>query len=231
MFSGAMLGGAVGFLVPFLDYQICVLVGMGALVSAVVGAPIAIILIVFELTENYQAATAVMIGVVAANAIVTRYYARSIFHRQIRRLGIDLERPQEQRRMAQKNVGEIMSKNFIAVRPDRTVSELSTLVTRGYHGDVFVCDNDQRLLGKLELSALVGAAPETTAEEIAETPELFLLESDSQWSGFVSIENFSGYAVPVVEDAENMHLVGSVNVAEFIAAYRAAVHDAQEEQS
>ena len=89
---GAVLGGAAGFLAPYLGYQICVLVGMAALVSAVIGAPLATILIVFELTENYQAATAVMVGVVAANGLVSRYYARSIFYRQILRWGIDLDR-------------------------------------------------------------------------------------------------------------------------------------------
>ena len=45
---------------------------MAAVAGAVVGAPISTILIVFELTENYQATTAVMMGVVAANAVVTR---------------------------------------------------------------------------------------------------------------------------------------------------------------
>ena len=64
--SGVEKETVAGFVAPFLDYQICVLVGMGALVASVIGAPIATILIVFELTENYQAATAVMIDVVAA---------------------------------------------------------------------------------------------------------------------------------------------------------------------
>jgi CIC family chloride channel protein len=231
IFMGAALGGMVGFAVPFLDYQICVLVGMGALVSSVIGAPLATILIVFELTENYQAATAVMIGVVAANAVVTRYYARSIFHRQILRWGIDLERPQEQRLMATRRVEEIMSSQFLAVRPERTVAELQTFVSRGHMGDVFVVEGEERrLLGKVPLAMLVAAGKQQTAGELSEPVDLWLQAPDDLWSGFRSIESFVGYSVPVVADVRSMRLVGVVTESDFISAYRRSVKEAREDR-
>ena len=231
IFMGAALGGMVGFAAPFLDYQICVLVGMGALVSSVIGAPLATILIVFELTENYQAATAVMIGVVAANAVVTRYYARSIFHRQILRWGIDLERPQEQRLMATRRVEEIMSPQFLAVRPERTVAELQTFVSRGHVGDVFVVEGEERrLLGKLPLAMLVAARQQQTAGELCEPVDLWLRAPDDLWSGFRSIESFVGYSVPVVADVRSMRLVGVVTESDFISAYRRSVKEAREDR-
>ena len=231
IFMGAALGGMVGFAAPFLDYQICVLVGMGALVSSVIGAPLATILIVFELTENYQAATAVMIGVVAANAVVTRYYARSIFHRQILRWGIDLERPQEQRLMATRRVEEIMSPQFLAVRPERTVAELQTFVSRGHMGDVFVVEGEERrLLGKEPLAMLVAARQQQTAGELCEPVDLWLRAPDDLWSGFRSIESFVGYSVPVVADDRSMRLVGVVTESDFISAYRRSVKEAREDR-
>jgi CIC family chloride channel protein len=231
IFMGAALGGMVGFAAPFLDYQICVLVGMGALVSSVIGAPLATILIVFELTENYQAATAVMIGVVAANAVVTRYYARSIFHRQILRWGIDLERPQEQRLMATRRVEEIMSPQFLAVRPERTVAELQTFVSRGHMGDVFVVEGEERrLLGKVPLAMLVAAGKQQTAGELCEPVDLWLQAPDDLWSGFRSIESFVGYSVPVVADVRSMRLVGVVTESDFISAYRRSVKEAREDR-
>ena len=42
---------------------------MGAVTSAVIGAPISTILVVFELTENYDLAEAVLISVVFSNII------------------------------------------------------------------------------------------------------------------------------------------------------------------
>ncbi|NNJ65464.1 MAG: chloride channel protein [Xanthomonadales bacterium] len=231
IFMGAALGGMAGFLAPFLDYQICVLVGMGALVSSVIGAPIATILIVFELTEDYQAATAVMMGVVAANALISRYYARSIFHRQILRWGIDLNRPREQRLMAGRRVGEIMSGDFLAVRPDRTAAELQAFVGRGHEGDVFVVEGEERrLTGRLPLAALVKAEDHHTARELSE-PATFCVEADDDlWSRFLDIEHFVGYSVPVVADADSMRLVGIVTEGDFIAAYREAVEQAGEDR-
>ena len=229
IFMGAMLGGAAAFAVPFLDYQICVLVGMGALVSAVIGAPLATILIVFELTENYEAATAVMIGVVAANGLVSRYYARSIFYRQILRWGIDLDRPREQRLMAVRPVSEIMSHQFLAVRPGRTAGELRRLVERGHEGDVFVAEKPgRRLVGRLPLSVLVSADPNRTAGDLCEPVDYFLEAAGDQWSGFLGIEHFVGYSVPVVDDADSMKLVGTVTEGDFISAYRRTIDEVRE---
>ena len=232
LFMGAALGGLAGFLLPFLDYQICVLVGMGALVASVIGAPLATILIVFELTENYQAATAVMIGVVAANALVTKFYARSIFHRQILRWGIDLDRPREQVLMAARRVGEIMSPNHLVVRPDRTAGELQTLVLRGHQGDVFVAEGEQRrLVGILPLAILVAARADQTALELCEPVTHCLEESGDLWAGFLAMENFIGYSMPVVADTTSMRLVGTVTEGDFIAAYRKTVEQVREDNA
>lgn len=231
LFMGAALGGVAGFMLPFLDYQICVLVGMGALVASVIGAPIATILIVFELTENYQAATAVMIGVVAANALVTKYYARSIFHRQILRWGIDMERPREQRLMSGRRVAEIMSPNYLCVQPGSVAAGLRKLVLKGHQGDMFVVEGEnRRLVGKLSLAVLLAARDEQTAIELCEPVDLCLEESDDLWAGFLAMEEFIGYSLPVVADSTSMFLVGEVSEGDFIAAYRQAMQQVREDQ-
>lgn len=231
LFMGAALGGLAGFLAPFLDYQICVLVGMGALIASVIGAPLATILIVFELTENYQAATAVMIGVVAANALVTRYYSRSIFHRQILRLGIDLDRPREQRLMAARKVDEIMSLNDLGIQSGATAAELQTLIAQGRKGDLFVVKGESReLVGRLPVALLITALPDQTAMELCTPVKHFLQKSDDLWTGFLAMEDLVGHTLPVVENIETMRLVGSVAESEFISAYRLAVEQERDGQ-
>ena len=176
-------------------------------------------------------ATAVMIGVVAANALVTRYYGRSIFHRQILRWGIDLDRPREQRQMAARQVREIMTPGFLAVRPDRTAAELQTIVDRRHLGDVFVVDGDgQRLVGKVPLAILVAADGHRTAGELSEPITLWLEAREDLWSAFLRFEAFVGYAVPVVADAESMQIIGVATESQFISAYRQAIREAREDQ-
>jgi CBS domain-containing protein len=54
--------------------------------------------------------------------------------------------------------------------------------------------------------------------------------STSLWSGFLDMEKFVGYSVPVVDDATVMRLVGVVTESNFISAYRRAVAAAREDQ-
>jgi len=173
----------------------------------------------------------VMIGVVASNALITRYYSRSIFHRQILRLGIDLDRPREQRLMAARRVAEIMTPDYLRVQPDNTAAELQTLVSRRQEGDLFVVEQEtHRLVGRLPLATLVAARDDQTAMELCEPVSLYLQRSDNLWTGFLAMENLEGHSLPVVDDSTSMRLAGSVLESDFIAAYREAVEQEREEQ-
>jgi CIC family chloride channel protein len=64
------------------------LAGMGAVAGAVLGAPISSILIVFELTDDWQAALAVMVSVSLASVVTGRFASRSFFLSQLDRTGV-----------------------------------------------------------------------------------------------------------------------------------------------
>ncbi len=86
MFIGTMLGAIFGYV---LDENIALyaVAGMGAVISAVIGAPITTILIVFELTQNYSVVTGVMIAVVFSNLVSYRFFGRSLYDEQLRARG------------------------------------------------------------------------------------------------------------------------------------------------
>lgn len=93
---GALTGLAFGHvavgLAPELSSSatLYALAGMGALAAAVLGAPISTILIVFELTGDWQTALAVMVAVSTSTAIATRAVDRSFFLTQLERRGVSL---------------------------------------------------------------------------------------------------------------------------------------------
>lgn len=66
------------------------LAGMGAVAAAVLGAPISTILIVFELTGDWQTGLAVMAAVSISSALASRLVDRSFFLTQLERRGIHL---------------------------------------------------------------------------------------------------------------------------------------------
>lgn len=97
LFMGAMLGGAFGIIATMVlpdmaqTNGLFAIVGMGAVAAAVLGAPISTILIVFELTGDYQIATALMVAVVFSSIVTQSLMGRSFFTMQLARKGLDLE--------------------------------------------------------------------------------------------------------------------------------------------
>jgi CIC family chloride channel protein len=93
---GALTGSAFGELAIQIfptvagSQGLYALAGMGAVAGAVLGAPISSILIVFELTADWQAGIAVMISVSLASVVAGRLVQRSYFLTQLERRGLHL---------------------------------------------------------------------------------------------------------------------------------------------
>ena len=64
--------------------------GMAAVASAVIGAPVAGVLIILELTMNYDFALVAMISVVASIMVTNLVFGHSFFDRQLLDRGIDV---------------------------------------------------------------------------------------------------------------------------------------------
>lgn len=93
---GALTGLSFGIVATALFPEVSgglslyALAGMGALAAAVLGAPISTILIIFELTGNWQAALAVMVAVSISVAFASRFVDRSFFLTQLERRNIHM---------------------------------------------------------------------------------------------------------------------------------------------
>ena len=93
---GALTGAAFGAVATGLfpeasgSVGLYALAGMGAVAAAVLGAPISTMLIVFELTADFQAALAVMVSVSIASAVAHRFVSKSFFLAQLARKGVGL---------------------------------------------------------------------------------------------------------------------------------------------
>ena len=93
---GALTGTLIGLLLfwltgwPHGDLAVYAICGMMAVTSPIIGAPLTSILIVLELTGNYDLATASMISVVFANLVAYRLFGRSLFDRQLLQQNVDL---------------------------------------------------------------------------------------------------------------------------------------------
>jgi len=102
LMMGALTGLGFGIVATAIlpgvsgDTTLYALAGMGAVAAAVLGAPISTVLIVFELTGNWQAGLAVMVAVSVSTALASRIVNRSFFLTQLERRGVHIAAgPQE----------------------------------------------------------------------------------------------------------------------------------------
>ncbi|MDQ8187384.1 chloride channel protein [Pelagicoccus sp. SDUM812002] len=98
LFIGAMLGGAVGVLAEKVSGDadllphVLALVGMGALFAGVIRAPVTSILIIFELTRDYNLILPIMLANLISYAIATKLRDVPIYEALLIQDGINLRK-------------------------------------------------------------------------------------------------------------------------------------------
>ena len=130
LFMGAMLGSAYGAVAHSLLPGIAVaagaygLVGMGAVFAAAARAPITGVIIIFELTGDYQIILPLMVAVVVATALSSELTRDTIYTLKLRRRGIDIGGPMKPRSLEQIRVSQAMGEPRPAFAPDSTIEYL-----------------------------------------------------------------------------------------------------------
>jgi CIC family chloride channel protein len=97
LFIGATGGGAVGLLLQHVDKTVApyafALVGMGAVLAAAIQAPLMSIILLFELTRNYQVMLPAMLAAVTATAMQQWFVKDSLYTLPLRLEGVRVGLP------------------------------------------------------------------------------------------------------------------------------------------
>jgi CIC family chloride channel protein len=241
---GALAGGAFGLIATGVFPHLSsgpgayVIVGMGAVAGAVLGAPISTILIIFELTSNFTLTIAVMIGVVIASAITQQVVGRSFFTRQLERRGISLSGGREVSLLKSQHVSDVMRADFEQVSADLRLPAVRQRLLADPHGELFVvaADGSGRLAGTITLRDLSDAAFDTShdnelcAANVARAnPPVLPVTANLEEARRV-IEDAAEDQIAVVADTESLRLVGYVRERDIMQAYHAALMQARAEE-
>ncbi|NIR28966.1 MAG: chloride channel protein [Gammaproteobacteria bacterium] len=230
---GALIGtGVEGFMGSYYSgaqvYAIC---GMGAVASAVIGAPLTTIVIVLELTRNYELAIAVMVSVVFSNLVSYRVFGRSFFDAQLIERSFDLSLGREKPVLQRRTIAPYVTREFVALPPGVTLREARRRLTRSRRNAAHVLDEAGRYLGTITLGRLAGAGADATPVIRLATPEAVVLSEDtSVWEAMQRLEDFLGESVPVVEGGGSERLIGVVFEASVLRAYMDVVAEIRREE-
>lgn len=229
LFIGAMAGTAYGQAVgqlfpgatgPAGAYG---LVGMAAVFSGAAWAPITAIIIVFEMTRDYNIILPLMLAVVVSTFLSRTLSRESIYTLKLRRRGIDLQVPRQRGLFDSILVGDIMARSYPYVYTDSPVKDLAfAFESNGVHG-LPVLNPGQELVGIVTATDVEHAISDgyegRTAYDIA-TRSLITAYQDQSLSEVVTQPGAQevGY-IPVVDREDHKKLLGVLRRQDMISAY------------
>ncbi len=236
---GGMLGAAFGTVAaqvfPELasDRGAYALVGMGAVAGSVLGAPISTILIVFELTGDYEVTVAVMVAVVISSLITQAVVGRSFFQLQLDRRGVVVGLDQTQVILRRTRMRMLMRRHFSVATMAVGVDALRQMLLAAPQRPIYLVGDDGGYRGVVALSdifakeAAAAEAEDPLAALIREPP--FLLADDHVEEAMTVFARTTETTLPVVEDRDSMRIVGTVQQRDVMVAYDRAHHQARED--
>ena len=242
LFIGAMVGGAYGVLAtqafPELSsgHGAYTMIGMGAVAGAVLGAPMSTILMIFEMTNDYELTIAVMLATVIASVVTQQVHKQSFFTWQLERRGITIRGGHQTGLMRRVKVSSVMDQRYASVTPETPIAEVRPKLQAAPWGELFVIDEDGALCGVINYADLHEAAFDTShdseliADNVARSVPALLLVGD-HLEAAVKVFNLIGEPhIPVVADKKSMVMRGLVHEHEVMLAYQRALNQARAEE-
>lgn len=231
LFIGAMAGGAFGAIVhnafptwtaPSGAYA---LVGMAALFGAAAHAPITAIVVLFEMTDDYQIILPLMFTVVLSYLIAGRLFQDSIYSFKLRRRGALAGVSSETSVLDFVLVADAMSEEFETVGPELSLRELAEKAHTSRTRSWPVVDSDEKVLGIVTETDLAKGAleaePDTVrVEDVMTKAVITCVSHDTLRRAFRRFAELDVQLIPVVDEEEHDQLIGVLRRHEMSWAYK-----------
>lgn len=233
LFVGTMLGGAFGTIIDMLYPGMTAgpgayaLVGMGAVFAGSTRAPLTAILILFELTRDYNLILPLMFACVLSNVMSSALYPESIFTEGLRRRGIKIRKGREIDIMTSIPVKAAMITSVQTVSEDKSVEILEALMKASRHIGFPVVDSKGKLSGIVTLSDLRNKVkPGEVGKKIGEiaTREVEVAYPDETLD--TALKRLASKQIgrlPVVDREDKTKLLGIITRSDIVNAYNKKV--------
>ena len=209
---------------------------MGAVAACTLGAPISTVIMIFELTGDYGVTFAVMITVAVAAMVWQSGAWALVLHLAAGAAG-DQPAPRAATRACcgRRRVARLMRKEVVTVGLDEDLERLKALFLHR-HLPIFVVDERGRLFGSIAFEDLADAAfdrtqekPPTARDLVHRTP-IALVPDDDLETALRLCEMNDEEHMPVVDDGEQLHVIGEVRHQDMVLAYNRALLAARAEE-
>lgn len=240
LFAGAMLGGVYWYFmqtvlpVDISSQGVYSVVGMAAVASAMLGAPISTLLIVFELTINYDLVIAVMLAAAMASTFMQLLPHSSFFRWQLSERGINLNTGRDQGLLRTRTIDEFVTKNFIEVEASSSLEAVESSMFSHQRYIAIVVGEFGEFVGSLstdELMAGVVSDRSAECETAMKSTEHALPHSSSLLAALQYLNEHETNYAPVTktgDDAEEV--VGVIYRSDVLKALYDTLREARSEE-
>ncbi|MEZ4598259.1 MAG: ClcB-like voltage-gated chloride channel protein [Syntrophotaleaceae bacterium] len=226
LFVGASIGYLFGHLCQILGLDFVpapgafALTGMGMMLAATTHAPLMAIIIIFEMTLDYQLILPLMLGCVLAHFTAQSIESRSIYSASLIRKGEALSR----RQLALLRVGGLMKANPASVKPNAPFREIARYFIMQTYRFLYVVDEDGVYIGAVSLQDIKEYLGSTSLAHLVIAKDLLTAGppvvrfSASLEEALEKFREYPGERLPVVADGPKPLLLGSLTKTDLLLA-------------
>ena len=229
LFLGCLFGAAfadiAAALIPRLGehHAALMMVGMGSVAAAVIGAPLTMVFLVLEGTGDFPMTIAVMVGVIISSSIVRLTFGYSFSTWRFHQRGLGIHSPHDIGWITDLTVAKLMRMDPKVVEAATTAGELREIYPLGSAKWIFVQDGRQ-FIGSSDVSALHdprrGQDPTAvTARDLAAGPGAFLLPGQNIRTALMLFVESKMETLPVLDSPADRQVVGYVTEAYALRRY------------
>ncbi|HEU5046983.1 MAG TPA: chloride channel protein [Rickettsiales bacterium] len=230
LFLGCILGQLFGVLSgassaePSALIDTFMLVGIGGVSASIVGAPVTIMLLVLEMSGNFSATVAVLVGILFAT-VVTRYcfgYSFSTWRFHLR--GLRITGAQDIGWVNELTMATLMQPGTQTVPSTMTLAALRVLIPAESGKPAFIVDPEGRYIGVADITTihrtdLNEKVDSIQAGDIAKAKDCFLLPRDNIRRSLELFSSSQQEDLPVLDSADKRRVIGQVSESRMLRRY------------
>jgi len=235
LFVGAMLGNTFGHVVHKVFPNVTAepgsyaLVGMGAIMAGVTGAPLTSVVLIFELSGRYTIILPLLITCAVSTILVQIVMKGSVFTRPLAKKGIVYGERRNVLRASK--VRDIVKSDFLSVTPQTKLKDLLTLLTQSKQYAFPVIDERGDLAGIISIQDFQGAVLDRDLDhvlvvgEMMNTHVITTVPEESLEDALLKIGDENIEYLPVLESRESKRVLGLISRRDILSCYSRDVRE------
>jgi CIC family chloride channel protein len=235
LFIGATLGGGLAvFANEVLGFSVTpeafALVGMAGVAAGATHAPLTAVMIVFEITSDYELILPLMLTGAIAFITAKRLYPDSIYSTWLTRRGETISQGQDEALLEQLRVRSCFNADPHVISESATIPQILKAIGASTQTEFPVIDNELRFVGMLtynELRTVVSEAdqlsPIIMAGDLIGGGYASVTTEDSLRTALQRLAISGGHHIPVIDPLHPEKLLGLISRTEIFGAYDRAL--------